>query len=121
MALDTVTVMGGAVLVFPAASRARADRVCGPFERAFVSHATLYGEGVSSAPSGAPSRRNCTPATPVSSEAAAETATVPVTVALAVGLVRDTVGVVVSFDGVVAVAVVERAELLPATSTARTA
>ena len=51
---------------------------------------------MSSVPSGDPSTRNCTPATPTLSDALAETAVVPETVALLDGDVMDTAGAVVS-------------------------
>ena len=56
---------------------------------------TSYGAVVSSAPSGAPSSVNCTPATPMSSDAAAATLTLPATVP-APGCVMATVGAAVS-------------------------
>src|SRR5438067_6316862 len=71
------------VAVFPAASRARADRTCRPLVVVVVSHETLYGEVVSSAPSGLLSSRNCTPTTGLVSEAV--TVTVPFTPAPAAG------------------------------------
>jgi len=50
-----------------------------------------------------PSRRNCTPETPVLSEAVAETVTAaPETVVRAAGVVRETEGAVVSGVGVAA-------------------
>src|SRR5439155_11845043 len=62
-----------------------------------VFHVTLYGLAVSSAPRFAPSTLNCTPTTPTSSLAVAETVTaVPDTVAPAAGAVTETVGAVVS-------------------------
>ena len=51
---------------------------------------------MSSAPSAAPSSRNCTPTTPTLSLAVAETVTVPETVAPLAGAVIDTVGGVTS-------------------------
>ena len=51
---------------------------------------------MTSAPRLAPFSRNCTPATPTLSDAAAEIVTVPVIVAPAVGFVMDTEGDVVS-------------------------
>src|SRR2546428_1313553 len=61
-----------------------------------LSHVTEYGDVVSSAPRGAPSSWNWTPTTPTLSEAVAETAMLPVTVAPEVGAVMVTVGAVVS-------------------------
>ncbi len=53
---------------------------------------------VSSAPSGLPSRRNCTPTTPVLSLAFADTVTVAFTVDPSAGAVNATVGGDVSED-----------------------
>src|SRR5207247_2198184 len=84
----------------PAASRARAVRVCDPLLVVVVSQLTTYGALVSSAPRAAPSRKNWTPATPTLSEAVAVTDTGPETVAPLAGAVMLTVGGVVSFDTV---------------------
>jgi hypothetical protein len=51
-----------------------------------------YGGVVTRAPSGAPSRRNCTPTTSTSSEAFAETDTLPETLVPLTGDVMTTVG-----------------------------
>ncbi len=59
-----------------------------------VSQSTEYGAVASSAPRAAPSRKNCTPATPTLSDASADTVTVPDTVLPAAGAVMDTVGAV---------------------------
>src|SRR5436190_21805537 len=67
---------------------------------AVVSHETAYGAVVSSAPSVAPSRPNCTPATPTLSEALAVTLIVPFTGAPLAGAVMLTVGGVVSLETV---------------------
>src|SRR2546428_3219074 len=75
----TVTVTGAEVVELPAASRATAVRVWEPL--AVVVQETAKGAEVFSAPRLAPSRRNCTPATPTLSEALAATVTGPVTVA----------------------------------------
>jgi hypothetical protein len=64
----------------PAASRAATAIVCGPFGTEVLLHVNVYGADVRSAPSGAPSRRNCTPATPTSSDAVATRDTDPDTV-----------------------------------------
>ena len=72
VAFDTVTARAAEVVKVPAASRARAASVCGPLPAVRESHVTEYGDVVSSAPSGAPSSRNCTPATPTLSEALAD-------------------------------------------------
>src|SRR6185436_9888048 len=96
-ALLTVTVTVVAVAVLPAASRATAVSVWLPFATVVVSHVTPYGLVVSSAPRLAPSSLNCTPTTPMLSEAVAETASVvPDTVAPLAGAVIATVGSVVS-------------------------
>ena len=68
-ALSTVTVTAAEVVTLPAASRATAVRLCDPLLADVVFHGTEYGAVVSSAPSAAPSRRNCTPTTPTLSEA----------------------------------------------------
>src|SRR5262249_29245750 len=60
---------------FPAASRARADKVCGPAVAPPAFQVMAYGAVVSSAPRGLPSSRNCTPATLTLSLALAETVT----------------------------------------------
>jgi hypothetical protein len=93
--LETVTVMGVEVVVSPTPSRARAARVWGPSDTVVESQAIEYGGVVTSAPSAAPSRRNCTPTTATGSEAVAETLTRPATVAPEAGDVIDTLGGVV--------------------------
>src|SRR5207302_6850185 len=71
-ALDTVTVTGAETgLRLPAASRATAVRVCAPSLTVVVLQETEYGAVVSSAPSAAPSRKNCTPMTATMPEALA--------------------------------------------------
>src|SRR4051794_22852219 len=62
-----------AVPRLPAASRATAPIVWGPFEVVPVFHAAEYGGVTRSAPSAAPSSWSCTPATPTSSDAVAAT------------------------------------------------
>src|SRR5262245_6263520 len=64
-------------VVFPAASLAMAVSVCDPLDALELFQLTVYGAARSSAPSGAPSSMNCTPATPTLSEAVALTAIVP--------------------------------------------
>ena len=72
---------------------------------------------MSSAPSGAPSSRNCTPTTRTLSLALADTVTAADTVAPLAGAAMETVGGVVSLETVtVAAALVVR---LPAASRAR--
>src|SRR5207249_7724912 len=78
-ALSTVTLTPAAVAVFPAASRATADKVCEPLLAVVVSQGTEYGAVVSSAPRVAPSSLNCTPTTPTLSVALADTVTGPET------------------------------------------
>ena len=103
---ETVTGTPAEVVVFPEASLARAVTVCGPFTWLQVFQVTEYGALVSSAPSGAPSTRNYTPATASLSPADAATLTVvPDTVAPEEGAVTDTVGGVVSQSDVVALIV----------------
>jgi hypothetical protein len=95
--LSTVTFTAADTVVFPAASRARAVTACGPLLAVVVFHVTEYGEVVSSAPSAAPSNRNCTPATATLSAAVAVTVVaVPCTVVPVAGAVTATVGAVVS-------------------------
>src|SRR5439155_5160668 len=97
--LETVTVTGSEVFLFPAASRATAVSVCEPFEVFVVSQEIWYGATVSSAPRFDPSSRNCTPITPTLSEASAETGVVPETVAPLTGAVIEIEGGVVSGGG----------------------
>src|SRR5262245_37554199 len=79
------------------ASRARAASVWVVFVAVVEFHAIVYGAVVTSAPSAAPSSRNCTPTTPMLSDALADTVTAdPDTVAPFAGAVIDTVGGVVS-------------------------
>src|SRR3989344_2463132 len=95
---DTVTLLFAGDRVFPAASRATALRVWVPLVEVVVFHAREYGEVVASAPTFAPSTLNCTPTTSTLSDALAERVTVPETVELAAGAVRETVGKVVSSE-----------------------
>ena len=60
----------------PAASRARAVRLCEPLVAAVVGQVTEYGADVSSAPTAWPSTKKLTPATATLSAALAVTATV---------------------------------------------
>ena len=92
LSLFTVTETELEVVVFPAASRATAVRVCEPLVAVVVSQEDEYGEVVSSVPRFTPSNLNCTPATPTLSEAVAVTEVVPETVAPEVGAVMETVG-----------------------------
>jgi hypothetical protein len=74
-----------------------------------------YGAVRSSAPSGTPSNRNCTPTTPLLSLAVADTVTVPETAAPFAGAVIDIVGAVLSIVTLTVGLVVK----LPAASRAR--
>ncbi len=103
------------VVTLPAASRARALSVCEPLATGTVFQEMLYGAAVSSAPRLTPSSRNCTPATPMLSDALAETTIVPVTVEPLAGAVMAAVGNTVS--GTVTVTTLEVATL-PAASRA---
>src|SRR5213594_3558181 len=98
-ALSTVTLTALVGAVLPAASRATAVTECAPFAAVEVIQARAYGAAVTSAPRLAPSSLNCTPTTPTLSEALAETATTPETMAPEVGAVIDTVWGVVSPGG----------------------
>ena len=93
--MDTVTVTGAEVVLLPALSRATAVRVCEPLLAVVVSHGTEYGAVVSSALK-VPSKKNCTSATPLLSDALAVTLIVPETVAPEAGEVMLTVGGVLS-------------------------
>src|SRR6202035_2667952 len=116
VSLNTVTVTAAAVAVLPAASRATAVSVCEPLLALVVFHETEYGAVVCSTPKLAPSRRNCTPATPTLSDALALTVTVPETVAPFAGAAMLIVGGVVSFETVTVTAVA--VAVLPAASRA---
>jgi hypothetical protein len=94
--LDTVTVTGLEVVLFPAASSARAVRVCEPVLAVVVFQETEYGALVSWAPRLPPSSLNWTPATPTLSDASAVTVIVPQTVDPEAGNVMLIVGGVVS-------------------------
>src|SRR5438876_7059513 len=98
-AFITVTLIAAEVAVFPAASRATAVSVCTALLAVVVFHERVYGAVVTSAPRFTPSSLNCTPTTPTSSVAFAETVTVPATEAPAAGAVIETVGGVVSALG----------------------
>ena len=117
--LLTVTLTAVEVAVLPAASLATAVRLCTPLLTVVVFQVMVKGLEVSSEPKLEPSSLNCTPTTPTLSVAVALTATeVPVTVALLLGAVRLTEGLVVSStSGVpvtvtVVVAVLEPAALV---------
>jgi hypothetical protein len=112
----TVTLTTADVVWLPAASRARAARICAPVTLdAF--HIVEYGAVVSSAPYGAPSTRNCTPTTPTLSDAVAVNGTEPPgTVEPFAGAVIDTTGGVKSLLTVTVTAV--EVVLLPAASRA---
>src|SRR3954464_14455571 len=88
----TVTDTDAAVVVLPALSRAIAVSTCVPFTDVAEFQKIEYGGEGTSRPRSAPSSRNCTPATPTLSWAAALIETTPVTVAAAAGAVIDTTG-----------------------------
>src|SRR5207248_461884 len=104
----------------PAASRATAVKVCEPLTTAVVLNEGSEGRGVGTAAIGAPSAKNCTPATPTLSEAFAVTGIVPETVAPLAGELMLTVGGVVSGGGPFETLTVTGAEVvrLPAASRA---
>ena len=117
---ETVTETIADVVVFPEESLARAVTLCWPFVWLNVFQLTEKGAAVSSAPTGAPSTRNCTPATESWWGAAAGAVTVaPEPRAPAVGAVTDTVGGVVSQADVVPFTVA-RVDLLSEKSYAST-
>ena len=93
--LLTVTVAAFEVVELPAPSCARAVNACAPFATDVVSKLTEYGAVLSVANATA-LRRNSTNANDVSSDAVADTAIVPDTVAPFAGAVSDTVGGVTS-------------------------
>jgi hypothetical protein len=86
----TFTVTPAAVVMLPAASRARAVSVWLPLDVVAEFHEIEYGLVMSSVPTFAPSSRNCTPMTATLSDALAETVTVPPTVDPLAGAVIDT-------------------------------
>src|SRR6186997_3404604 len=91
-----VTVIDADTAVRPTASRARAASVCAPGATVLESQLIVYGSDVTSAPSGAPSSRNWTPATLLSSDAFAARTTLEPDTGPAAGAVIDTVGAVMS-------------------------
>jgi hypothetical protein len=119
---DTVTLTVGAVVVFPALSRATAVRVWVPFVAVVVFQVVLYGDVVSSVFRFTPSSLNWTPRTATLSAAVADMVTVvPLTVAADAGAVRVMVGGVVSVAVfVVPETTLEYPELFRAASVART-
>ena len=88
----TVTGTAVEVVVWPVVSRATAVIEWLPLPTVVVSQEREYGAEVSSLPRSTAPRRNWTPATPTSSEAAALTETVPLTLAPEAGAVTDTPG-----------------------------
>ena len=94
--LSTVAVTEPDVVLFPAASLATAVRTRRPSSTVAVFHEMEYGEEVSSDPTSTPSTLNCTPLTPISSDAVADIFTIPETVAPFDGSVIETVGAMVS-------------------------
>src|SRR5207249_3324021 len=112
--LSTVTLRAAEVVMFQAASRATAVKVCAPLLAVVVFHETEYGTVVSSAFKFTPSSLNCTPTTPTLSLAFAETVTVPATEAPGAGEEMETVGGLLSTVTLTAAEVAE----LPASSRA---
>src|SRR5262249_22849364 len=115
---DTVTDTAADVLVFPAASRAIAARLCTPLVADVVVHDAVNGALVTCAPRLAPSNWYCTPVTPTLSVALTARPTVPDTVAPATGVVIATVGGVVSAAGAMVTVTVGDVPRLPAASRA---
>src|SRR5262245_27156144 len=91
---DVVTPMV-ATVALPAASRARADRLCDPLDTLAEFHENWNGLAVSSTPTAVPSTSSWTPATPTLSVAVTETVIVPDTAEPLTGLVIVTAGGVV--------------------------
>src|SRR5439155_27272158 len=90
--LSTVTLTPADVVTLPASSVARALIVWLPFPTEVEFHVIPYGAAVKSAPTSAPSARNCTLSTRRSSPAsAARRAALPLTLAAASGAVTLTV------------------------------
>jgi hypothetical protein len=100
LSLKSVTLTAALVVWFPAASRATAVREWAAFVADPVFHDVANGAVVTSAPSGAPSKRKPTATTPTLSLAVADTVTVPDSVAPVAGAVIETVGGVVSLNTV---------------------
>jgi hypothetical protein len=111
--LATFTLIAELVAVFPAVSLAVAVIECVPLAMLLESHDIEYGDDVSSLPTFAPSILNCTPATPMLSEAVAYKVIVPDTVP-GNGEDIDTLGGCVSAADVVKVKSLE-VERFPAT------
>src|SRR5262249_53585095 len=109
---DTITVTAAEVVRLPAGSRAPAVGGGGPLREVVVSTEIEYGAVVSSAPSGAPSPKNCTPATPTLSAAVAVTEIAPDTVVPFAGEVMLAVGGVVSGGGALFTVTVIAAEVV---------
>src|SRR5262245_55316898 len=116
-----VIVTAAEVVALPAASWARAESAWLLLATVAVLQASEKGGALISELRLAPSSRNWTPATPTSSVALAATVMVPETVTPGVGLVIDTAGGELSGMGVVALALADGADRLPAASRARTA
>ena len=93
---DTSMARGSEVVALPAASRARAVTEWAPSATARESQMNENGASVSSAPTAAPSTRNCTPETPTLSDASADSVTIAQTVAPLAGAVTVTDGGAVS-------------------------
>jgi hypothetical protein len=102
--------------VFPATSRATAERVYDPFATAPVFQEVVYGGRSTSLPRALPLSRNWTPATATLSAAFAATDIVFATLAPFIGEVIETVGGVASVTVFETVTVTEAVEEFPAAS-----
>src|SRR5438128_2331909 len=105
--LEIVMLILGAVAIFPAASRATAERVWEPFDAVVEFKAIAKRVEVSWGPRLLASSLNWPPTTPTLSEALAETVTaVPETVAPLAGALMETTGGVLSAIGLLTVTVI---------------
>src|SRR5436853_93929 len=91
-AVSTVTLTAAEVVVWPAVPRAIAVKALLHVLAVAGFHAIEYGAAVSSAARLAPSRRNCTPATPTLSDALAVTVVTAETMAPVAGAVTVIAG-----------------------------
>src|SRR5262245_26184287 len=110
--LLTVTPTGAEAAGFPAASKARAVKLCAPVAAEDVFRDAVSGDAVS-VDRTTPSTRNSTRVTPTLSEALAVSVTVPLTVVPAEGAVKDTAGGVASAGGGALFTVTETAPEVP--------
>ena len=114
---DTSMGRGSEVVALPTASRARAVTEWAPSATVRESQLNENGALVSSAPTAAPSTRNCTPETPTLSDASADRVTSAPTVAPLAGAVNVTDGGAVSALLTVTL-IEEETPRLPASSSA---